>query len=353
MVEHVRFCVAPDGARIAFALWGEGPGRPLVRAATWLTHVGEDEAFFRHWREDLAADRPFLRYDLRGCGLSDRDVVDLSLEARVSDLASVVDAAQLDRFDLLGLSGGGAIAIAYAVRHPERVANLVLYGCYAKGLGGWDGGAPHVREEEALLLSLTRVGWGQANPAFRRVFTTLFMPDASADDAAAFEQLQLLSCTGDMAERLRRASYQTDVVDLARRVSAPTLVLQVRGDAVAPLEQGRLLATLIPGARFVALPGRNHILGRDDPAWRPFVDEVRRFTAVDAPDAPSASTPFTGRELAVLGLVADGHDNDAIADRLSLSVRTVERHLSNIYSKLGVSGRAARAAAAAAFARRR
>ncbi len=353
MVEQVRFCIAPDGTRIAYATWGDGPGRPLARAATWLTHVGEDGAFFRHWREDLAADRPFLRYDLRGCGLSDRDVTDLSLEAKVSDLAAVVDAAQLDRFDLLGLSGGGAIAIAYAARHPERVANLVLYGCYARGMGGWDGGAPHVQEQEALLLSLTRVGWGQANPAFRRVFTTLFMPDASPDDAAAFEELQQLSCTGEMAERIRRANYQTDVVDLARRVSVPTLVLQVRGDAVAPLEQGRLLAALIPGARFVALPGRNHILGRDDPAWRHFVEEVRRFTADGAPQAPSGSSPFTGRELAVLGLVADGLDNDAIADRLTLSVRTVERHLSNVYAKLGVSGRAARAAAAAAFARRR
>lgn len=352
MVEQVRFCIAPDGTRIAYATWGEGPGRPLVRAATWLTHVGEDEAFFRHWREDLASDRPFVRYDLRGCGLSDRDVTDLSLEAKVSDLAAVVDAAQLDRFDLLGLSGGGAIAIAYAARYPERVANLVLYGCYARGMGGWDGEAPHVQEQEALLLSLTRVGWGQANPAFRRVFTTLFMPDASPDDAAAFEELQLVSCTGEMAERIRRASYQTDVVDFARRVSVPTLVLQVRGDAVAPLEQGRLLAALIPGSRFVALPGRNHIIGHEDPAWRLFVEEVRRFTADGAPQGPSASSPFTGRELAVLGLVADGLDNDAIADRLSLSVRTVERHLSNVYAKLGVSGRAARAAAAAAFARR-
>lgn len=353
MGEQVRFCIAPDGTRIAYAIWGDGPGRPLVRAATWLTHVGEDEAFFRHWREDLAADRPFVRYDLRGCGLSDRDVADLSLEAKVSDLAAVVDAAQLDRFDLLGLSGGGAVAIAYAVRYPERVANLVLFGCYAQGMGGWNGGAPRIQEEEALLLSLTRVGWGQANPAFRRVFTTLFLPDASSDEAAAFEELQQLSCTGEMAERIRRASYRTDVVDLARRVSVPTLVLQVRGDAVAPLEQGRLLAALIPGSRFVALPGRNHILRRDDPAWRPFVDELRRFTAVAAHPAHSASSPFTGRELAVLGLVADGLDNDAIADRLSLSVRTVERHLSNVYSKLGVSGRAARAAAAAAFARRR
>jgi pimeloyl-ACP methyl ester carboxylesterase/DNA-binding CsgD family transcriptional regulator len=352
MVEQVRFCIAPDGTRIAYAAWGDGPGRPLVRAATWLTHVGEDAAFFDHWRQDLASDRPLLRYDLRGCGLSDRDVADLSLEAKVSDLAAVVDAAQLDRFDLLGVSGGGAIAIAYAARYPERVANLVLYGCYAQGRVDWDGGAPHVKEEEALLLSLTRVGWGQANPAFRRVFTTLFMPDAAPDQAAAFEELQLLSCTGEMAERIRRSSYRTDVVDLARQIRVPTLVLQVRGDAVAPLEQGRLLAALIPGSRFVALPGRNHILGRDDPAWRPFVDQVRRFTAV-APDAPSVSSPFTGRELEVLGLVADGVDNEAIAERLSLSVRTVERHLSNVYAKLGVSGRAARAAAAAAFARRR
>ncbi len=353
MDERIRFCQAGDGTRIAYGVSGGGPGRPLVRVATWLTHLQYDRALVEHWTDELGADRPFVRYDLRGCGLSDREVSDFSLDAKVSDLEAVVDAADLGRFDLLGLSGGGPVAVAYAVRHPHRVAHLVLYGSYLSGRAKRRGLTALQREEQALLVSLTRVGWGSDNPAFRRVFSTLFMPDAPPDVVAAYEEVQRRSCSGETAARIREASYGTDVSELAARVRSPTLVMHLRDDGAAPFEEGRRLAAAIPGAQFVQLEGRNHILGKEDPHWPLFVEELQTFVAEDRDVvATDGLESLTAREVDVLRLISDGLDNDGIAGQLTLSVRTVERHLSNIYGKLGLSGRAARAAAAARFARR-
>jgi pimeloyl-ACP methyl ester carboxylesterase len=324
----------------------------LVRAATWLTHLEFDWQipFYRAMLMDLADGRTVLRYDMRGCGLSDRGVKDLSLDARVHDLGAVVEAAGLDRFALLGLSGAGPVAIAYAARHPERVSHLVLYGTYARGrvkrpLAG------RARQESEALASMIRLTWGHANPAFRRAFTALFMPDASAEDAVAFDHLQRVSSSPDMAARIRDAHGEAEVVELARRVAVPTLVMHVRGDAAAPFEEGRRLAGLIPGAQFAPLEGRNHILRPKGPAWAGFFAEMRSFLRRTAAAAPERLPDMTAREREMLHLVADGLDNEQIAARLYLSVRTVERHLSNAYVKLGVSGKAARAAAAARFAR--
>lgn len=349
MGQRIRFCTAPDGVRIAYATSGAGP--TLVRAATWLTHLEYDPSIYGHWLTDLGADRTLLRYDMRGCGLSDRDVRDLSLDARVSDLETVVDAAGLGRFALLGASGGGPVAVAYAARHPERVTHLVLYGSYAKGRAKRLHRSPGDHEEERLLVSLTRVGWGRNNPAYRRVFSTLFMPDASIDEVSAFDEVQRVSASPETAARIREASYEVDVTGLSGQVITPTLVMHVREDAAAPFEEGRRLATLIPGAQFVALDGRDHILRAGEPAWRQFVAELCRFLAEDSGTGPAGLATLTARERAVLRLVADGLDNELIATRLTLSVRTVERHLSNIYAKLGVTGKAARAAVAARFAR--
>jgi len=350
MDQRIGFCSSADGVRIAYASAGGGPARPMVRVATWLTHLEHDTDLIEPWVRDVAADRTLLRYDMRGCGLSDRDVEDFSLAAKLGDLEAVVDAADVNRFDLLGLSGGGPVAIAYAVRHPSRVAHLVLYGSYAQGRGRRVGRAPDAHEEEFVLVSLTRMGWGRPNPAFRRVFTTLFMPDASERVVRSFEHMQRVSASAETAARIREASYDTDVSALARRVTVPTLVLHLREDAATPFEEGRRLAALIPDAQFVPLEGRNHIMGSDDPAWPAFVDEVRRFTSAEEP-AHRPGTRLTSRERDVLAGVADGMDNAQIAAHLSLSVRTVERHLSTIYTKLGVAGKAARAAAAAQFAR--
>jgi pimeloyl-ACP methyl ester carboxylesterase/DNA-binding CsgD family transcriptional regulator len=354
--ERIRFCTAPDGVRIAYVTRGTGPA--LVRVATWLTHLEFDPQIYRHWFTDLADGHTYIRYDLRGCGLSDRNPRDLSLEAKVSDLEAAMDAAGVQRAALLGVSGGGPVAVAYAVRHPQRVSHLVLYGSYVQGRGRRARRSSVKREENRLLISLTRIGWGQANPAFRRVFSTMFMPDASSAELEVFDEVQRLSTSADTAARIRQASQEVDVSALARQVRVPTLVLHTREDAAAPFEEGRRLAGLIPGAQFVPLPGRNHILGADDPAWHDLVAAIRQFLAGGHPRdggyaRPHTLASLTIREHAVLLLVADGCDNDEVARRLQLSVRTVERHLSNVYAKLGVSGKSARAAAAAQFARQR
>ena len=292
-----------------------------------------------------------LRYDERGCGLSDRDVEDLSLEARVGDLEAVIDAGGLEHFALMGMSQSGPVAVAYAARHPERVSHLVLYATYARGRLMRDP-SPSAREQAALMISLIRMGWGQDDPAFRRLFTTLFIPDANAEQMTWFDELQRVTTDPETAVRIRHARNQDEVSREAAEITTPTLVLHPRDDALVPFSEGRLLATLIPGAHFVPLESRNHILLADEPAWDAFRAELSDFLGV-APDSPPGDVgELSNRERDVLALVAQGLDNEEIAARLHLSIRTVERHLSNIYAKLRVSGKAARAAAAVRFSQR-
>jgi pimeloyl-ACP methyl ester carboxylesterase/DNA-binding CsgD family transcriptional regulator len=345
--QQVRFCTTPDHVGIAYATHGKGP--PLVKAANWLTHLDFDwkSPVWRHWLEQLGRGHTLIRYDERGCGLSDREVEDLSLDAWIADLETVVDAAGHDRFALLGISQGGPIALAYAVRHPERVTQLVLYGSYARGRMKRDP-SPHAREEGEMLLSLIRVGWGRDNPAFRRVFSELFVPGGTPEELEWFDELARTSTSPEIAERLERAWYEIDVTALLAEVSVPTLVAHGRNDSMIPFEEGRLLATGIPGARFLPLESENHILLADEPAWPAFLAGVREFLGSEI--APDAELPeLSPRESDVLELVATGLSNEEIAERLYLSVRTVERHLTNIYAKLRLSGKAARAAAAARF----
>lgn len=277
MEQHIRFCVAPDGVRLAFASHGQGP--PLVRAATWLTHLEFDwqSPLWRHWLEGLADGHTVVRYDERGCGLSDRDVEGVSLDAWVSDLETVVDAANLDRFALLGASQGGPVAIAYAVRHPERVTRLLLYGAYARGR--FKRGLRPDREEAEAWISMVRAGWGRGGPAFRRAFTTMYVPGATLEQMSWFDELQRISTSPETAARIRLSQNELDVADIARRVTVPTLVLHARDDLIAPFTEGRLLASLIPSAQFVPLEGRNHILLADEPAWPVFLRELHAFLA--------------------------------------------------------------------------
>jgi pimeloyl-ACP methyl ester carboxylesterase/DNA-binding CsgD family transcriptional regulator len=345
MEQVIRFCSAADGVRLAFAAHGRGP--VIVKAAHWLTHLEYDwrSPVWRHWLDGLGTGHRVVRYDGRGCGLSDRDPGHLTLDAFVEDLAAVIDAAGLDRFALLGASQGGAVAIAYAVRYPERVSHLVLYGGYARGRTRRAPSAEE-REEAELLQSLVRVGWGRDDPVFRRVFTTRFLPGATPEQMAWFDELQRVSTSAETAERLRAVWSEIDVTDLLERVQAPTLVAHARDDAVVPFEEGRLVSARIPNARFLPLDSRNHVLLADEPAWAVFLAELHAFLGTRPAEPAPVPEELSTRELAVLRLVAAGLANDEIAERLSVSVRTVERHLSNSYGKLRLSGRSARAAAA-------
>jgi pimeloyl-ACP methyl ester carboxylesterase/DNA-binding CsgD family transcriptional regulator len=346
----VRFCTAPDGTRIAYAIQGRGP--PLVRTATWLTHLEFDwkSPVWRHWLEVLAEGHTLIRYDERGCGASDRDVENVSLEARVADLEVVIAASGFERVDVLGMSQGGPVALVFAARHPERVNRLILFATYARGRLMREP-SPSEREQAELMVSLIRMGWGQDRLAFRRLFTTLFIPDARPEQMEWFDELQRVTTEPETAVRIRHSRNHDDVTREATQVTSPTLVMHARDDALVPFSEGRLLATLIPGARLVGLEGRNHVLLADEPAWTQFRAELRAFLS-PAEASPSERLPaLSDRELEVLALVTEGLSNEEIAARLYVSVRTVERHLSNVYAKLRVSGKAGRAAAAARFSR--
>ena len=290
----------------------------------------------------------FIRYDERGCGLSDREVDEdgFEFERWLGDLEAVVDTVGPERFALLGMSQGAGIAIAYAVRHPERVSHLILYGGYLRGSARLN---ERMREQGELMASAIRTGWGARNPAFRRRFTTLFLPEGTPEQIAWFEELQRTTASPATAARIWAARMEVDVSELAPLVTVPTLVLHARKDGLVPYRYGRELTSVIPGARFVPLDGSNHVLLEDEPAWPVFLAEVRAFLGAGAPVPQAADWDLTAREEQILALVARGMSNEEIATTLFLSVRTVERHLSNVYVKLRVSGKSARAAAAARY----
>jgi pimeloyl-ACP methyl ester carboxylesterase/DNA-binding winged helix-turn-helix (wHTH) protein len=281
--QRVRFCTAPDGVRIAYATSGPAGAPPLVKPCNWLTHLEYDweSPVWRHWLRELSRDHTMVRFDQRGSGLSDRDAEDLSFEAWVRDLESVVDALGLERFPLLALSQGCAVAVAYAARHPERVSRLVLYGGYAQGAIA-RARTPEELAQARLVMQQMPLGWGQDNPAYRLFFAARFIPEGTPEQVRWFSDLQRVTTTPETAVRLRTAASVIDVTGVAPRVRAPTLVVHAAGDAVIPFDEGRRLAALIPGARFVALEGRNHVLLESEPAWPRFLDVVRRFLAEDA-----------------------------------------------------------------------
>jgi len=348
---ETRFCSSPDGVGLAYAIEGEGP--PLVKAGNWMTHLEYDRQspVWRHWIRELSRGHTLVRYDERGCGLSDRQFDGTpTLDSYVGDLGAVVDAAGLERFALFGVSGGGPTAIDYAVRNPERVSHLVLYGTYTRGR--YRRGEAET-EQSRLLIELMRVGWGGAVPAFRQVFSSFFIPSAGEEQKRWYDEMQQASSSGEMAARLWLSNAQLDISDTARQAPQPALVLHVRHDLAVPYEEGRRLASLLPNARFVTLESDNHILQEREPAWEGFLAEVRAFLGDDerAPSVASDLSELSEREREVLELVAAGMSNEQIAERLFLSTRTVERHLSNVYAKLRLSGKSARAAAAARFSR--
>jgi class 3 adenylate cyclase/pimeloyl-ACP methyl ester carboxylesterase len=274
--QAIQFCQTQDGVQLAYSRMGNGP--PLVKTGNWMTHLEFDfeSPIWRHLYRELSRDHTLIRYDARGNGLSDRNVEDVSFESFVGDLEVVVDAAGLKRFALLGISQGCAVSIAYAVRHPERVTHLILFGGYAVG---WAKRARSAAEKEqaAAMLTLMRLGWGQENPAFRQLFTSQFIPGGTKAQADWFNELQRVSTSPEDAVRNLIANGDTDVSALLAQVSVPTLVMHSRDEARVPFDLGRRLAAGIPGARFVPLPSGNHLILEDEPAFPRFLQEIRTF----------------------------------------------------------------------------
>ncbi len=357
--QTIRFARSADGVRIAFARLGQGP--PLVIATCWLSHLEYDleSPVWRHWVTGMAGIATTIRYDERGFGLSDWQVPDFSLESRINDLEAVVDAAGLESFALLGMSQGGPVAIAYALRHPERVTRLILHGSYTATLGPTTESA----EMEEAFTRMIEVGWARPEGRFRRVFTDMLMPGATPEQMTWVDDLMRMSTSTANAAAFRRQRRDVDVSALLPRVDRPTLVLHARGDQCNDFAEGRRLAAEIPGARLVTLESNNHVLLADEPAWPVFLAEIDAFLEPDRQLDRQGATPpgddgsgrldaaalgvLTPRERDVLRLVAAGRDNREIAEILTLSVRTVERHLQTIYRKLDLAGSAQRTAAAA------
>ncbi|MGH6742487.1 MAG: alpha/beta fold hydrolase, partial [Bradyrhizobium sp.] len=338
--QDIRFCTTTDGVRLAYAVSGEGP--PLVMPATWLSHLEHqwNSLAWRHWLETLSQKYTLLRYDSRGCGLSDR-VAELSFEGWIKDIEAVVEAAGFRQFDVLATCWGGPIGVEYAARHPTRVSRLVLYGAYA--LGRLRGVHAIEAEKARLMLDLTRLGWGQENHAFCQVWGSFFQPGGTLAHFRSWSEQQALSTSAETAVRLLQIGWQTDVRNAARKIKCPTLALHVARDTAVPIEVGRDLATLIPGCRFVQIDGENHMPLADEPAWQRIVAEIDAFLKQPVETSvPRHSLPLddlTGRERDVLEAIAQGLDNNEIAAALGMSEKTVRNHITRVLDKIGVEHR--------------
>lgn len=340
MNQQIRFCKSFDGTRIAYAITGKGP--PLVKAPHWLTHLEYEfqSPLWRPWIEALSKDHTLLRMDERACGLSDWDVADISFEAWVRDLEAVVDAAGFEKFALFGASQGCSIGIEYAVRHPERVSHFVALGGYARG---WmkRGLPPERLAELEAQLKLIEVGWGREDPSYRHMFSMQFVPGATLAQINSLSELQRVSASPENAMRIIRAFFMIDVRESAPRIQCPTLLVHGRGDRRAPFEEGRILASLIPGARLVPLETENHILLQHELAFQQFFEELKAFIPRREGERSARSFEgLTSRETEILERIAQGLDNAQIAAHLGLSEKTVRNNITHIFDKLGVENRA-------------
>lgn len=339
--QQIGFCSSLDGTRIAVASSGAGP--VLLRAAHWLSHVDYDleSPVWRPWVEALSARNRFLRYDPRGCGLSERFVADLSLAAWQEDLEAVAASIPEPNFVLLGLSQGGALAIAYALKHPERVSHLVLMNAYGQG-ARVRAKSDAERLESETMVNFVRIGWGRDNPAYCRFFTNLFIPGGTPEQHQWWGDLERVTASAEVAALLLQEMHGIDVLEAAAELRVPTLIFHCRDDMRVPFDEGCRLAAEIPGARFVPLESGNHVLLPDEPAWAIFHGELARFLGQDEPWRPRAirDAGLTPAEEAVLRLVAEGLDNCMIAARLGKGEKTVRNQLSMIFDKLGVKSRA-------------
>lgn len=349
VVQDIRFARSADGVGIAYAVHGSGP--PLLIDACWLSHLQFDweSPVWRHFLVEIGKFATVIRYDERGHGLSDWGVTDHNLDARVADLEAVVEDAGLGHFALMAMAQGGPVAIEYAARHPERLTRLMFYGSYA---GARAAATQEERDLHAAYDALIKVGWARPTSEFRRVFSSMMIPGGSEEQMQWLDDLQRRACDTETAVISRAQRNVTDSTWRLPELDLPTLVIHSRGERMIEFHHARHLAANISGARLVALDSDNHIVLADEPAWPVLVKEVREFLEPDRELAPEpVGDDVTGlvspRELDILRLAAAGYDNDRIASELFLSVRTVERHLQNVYAKLGLSGRTARTAAVA------
>ncbi|HEX5733830.1 MAG TPA: alpha/beta fold hydrolase [Blastocatellia bacterium] len=339
--QRIRYLRTEDGVQLAWAEAGTGP--VLIKAANWMTHLDYEweSPVWRHWIRFFTDHFRFVRHDERGCGMTDWNVGDLSFERWVEDLEAVVEAADpQEPFALLGISQGAATCVAYAVRHPERVSQLVLYGGYARGT--FRRGDPDKERLYRALIDMTRLGWGKDNPAFRQVFTSRFIPGGTDEQIGWFNDLCRKTTSPEIAARLLESRAAIDVMELLGQVRTPTLVLHSRDDDVIPITEGRILAAGISGAQFIELDSKNHVLLEREPAWDRFRDEVLEFMGLKGSSRGEdpAFASLSPREREVLALITEGLGNAQIAERLSISEKTVRNHVSNLFDKLGVWTRA-------------
>jgi len=336
---HIRFCTSRDGARIAYAVSGAGP--PLIWVPHWIHTLKFDvgNPIWGPWLLALAQRHSVIRYDWRGCGLSDRQGVDLSFERHVEDLEAVAAAVGVKRFVLVGMAFGAQTALAYAARHPELVTHLVLYGITCRGRLARVATAEDRAEVETRLKAI-EFGWPDQNSGYGQFYTSLYLPAASAEQKRSHNEQLHAATSQENAIGLMKAFYVTDLREAARRVHCPTLVLHAREESLVPLDEGRAAAALIPGARFVPLESRNHLVLSDEPAWQHLVGELDAFLPVAAESAAGLNLgELTPREREILEIIAEGVDNSGIAKRLGIREKTVRNQVSIILDKLGVGGR--------------
>jgi pimeloyl-ACP methyl ester carboxylesterase/DNA-binding CsgD family transcriptional regulator len=338
--QRIRFTHGRDGVRLAWASSGEG-APVIVKAATWLSHleVDWDSPVWRHLLQAMSARGTFVRYDERGCGLSDWDVPLLDFESWVDDLQAVVEALGVPRFALLGLSQGAAVAIAYAVRHPERVSHLVLHGGYARGRLV-RGSSDELRAEAEMMAQLAEMGWGKSDPSFRQFFTTQFIPGGTPEQVQWFNEMERLSTSPKNAAAFMRTFNTIDVQTLLPQVQCPTLVLHSRHDVRVPFAEGLLIASKIPGAEFVPIESNNHLLLEHEPGWPAWRDAVDRFLGGGVSQHEPRIEALSHRQREILDLMARGRDNLQIAAALGLSEKTVRNQVSAIFDRLAVEHRA-------------
>jgi pimeloyl-ACP methyl ester carboxylesterase/DNA-binding CsgD family transcriptional regulator len=336
--QQIRFCTSRDGTRIAYATCGAGP--PLIWVAHWVHHlkIDWDSPIWRHWLSMLTRRHTVVRFDLRGCGLSDREAVEFSFEKLIEDVEAVIEAAALERFAFVGMAIGAAIGMTYVVRHPERVSHLVLYGGYVRNRLGRRP-TPEQIEEVNAELKVIEGGWPKARPAYGQFFASLHIPDATVEQTRAYNDLLRLTTSPSNAVALMRTFLHVDMEEVVPQVRCPTLVLHPRDNSVIAFDEGRAVAALIPGARFVPLDTRNFILLEQEPEWARLVAEMEDFLPVSPPKSDRRFHELSAREHDVLELVAQGLDNRTIAERLGIAEKTVRNHVSIVLDKLGVHSR--------------